>query len=64
VTDRNRPVKKRKTMAGDLRHIASCLERMGAFRFAACLRAAAREMSEVRWENGLLRRKLKMKERK
>jgi len=55
--------RKRKSMAGDLRHIADCLERMHAVRFAAAIRVAARELSEIRWENGMLRRKLKMKPR-
>lgn len=55
---------RKKPLAGHLRHIAGCLDRMRCYRFAAVLRSAARELAEVRWENGVLRRKLKMQPRK
>ena len=55
---------KRKTMAGNLRHIAMCLERMGLVRFAATIKVASKEVSELRWDNGVMRRKLGLKKRK
>jgi hypothetical protein len=53
--------KKRKSMAGDLRFIAERLDGVTP-RFATVIRAAAKEISELRWENGVLRRKLKLRQ--
>jgi hypothetical protein len=53
---------KRKSLAGDMRFIAGRLDGLTP-RFATVIRAAAKEISELRWENGVLRRKLKMKPR-
>lgn len=50
-------------MAKHLRFIA---ERIAADtpRFALVIRAAAKEISELRWENGVMRRKLNLKAKK
>lgn len=58
-----REKKRKPTMAKHLRHIADTLASAGMLNFPTYLRAAAREVSELRWENGLLRRKLNMKAR-
>ena len=50
---------KRKSLAGDMRHIAECLDRLKAPKFAAVIRAAAKQISDLRWENGVLRARLK-----
>lgn len=46
---------KRKTLTGQMRHVADCLDRMETPRFAAVIRAASKELSELRWQNGVLR---------
>jgi len=51
--------KRRPSLAGDMRHIANCLERLQAPRFAAVIREASKQISELRWENGVLRGRLK-----
>lgn len=59
----NKPKKKRKpTLASHLRSIARILEGRGLRNFPLYLNAAAKEISELRWENGVLRKKLSKKE--
>lgn len=57
ATPKQRVMSKAST-ASHLRFIADHLERCGMTRFPVPIRAAAREIAELRWEIGVLRKKV------